>query len=35
MGRLPRSRRMAFDVVDDVSARLSDVVIKTVYDEEK
>ena len=35
MGRMPRSRRMAFDVVDDVSARLSDVVIKTVYDEEK
>ena len=33
-GRCSRSR-MAFDVVDDVSARLSDVVIKTVYDEEK
>ena len=34
MGRLPRSKRAAFDIVDEVSTHLPDVVIKTVYDED-
>ena len=34
MGRLPRSKRAAFDIVDDVISRLPNVEIKTVYDED-
>ena len=34
MGRLPRSKRPAFDIVDDDISRLPDVEIKTVYDED-
>ena len=34
MGRLPRSRRKAFDVVDEVNAQLPEIIVKTVYDED-
>jgi len=35
MGRLPRSRRKSFDVVDEVNSQLPEIIVKTVYDEEK